>query len=336
LGYQRQNAVYPRGDRAGEGILSIRPTLIGGAIGGACLLAGVLLAAEPPVARGIPGVVMAGTPVELVGEGFEGTEGPLPLADGSLLFTENRAGRIRRIAPDGTSSVFLESTNGSNSLALAPNGDLISVQTADPAVGILYPAAHARRLADGYAGERFARPNDLVVDSAGGIFFTDPGGGMRAGPAPRPAIYYLSPTGVLSRLVSDVRLPNGIQLSPDEKTLYVADTAGEWVMAWDVAGGRLHNRRAFAKLTPAPGVAPGDSAGADGLAVDARGRLYVASAAGVQVFSPDGAAIGIIELPRQPQNLAFAGPDKGWLYVVGRGAVYRIRMLARGFGGRAK
>jgi gluconolactonase len=175
-----------------------------------------------------------------------------------------------------------------------------------------------------------------VVDSTGGIFFTDPGKAAQAGPAPLPAIYYLSPAGALSRLATDVRLPNGIQLSPDEKTLYVADTAGEWVIAWDVADGRVRNRRAFAKLAPAAGSAPGAASGADGLAVDARGRLYVASAAGVQVFSPEGVAIGIIELPRQPQNLAFAGPDKRWLYILGRGAVYRIHVLASGFGGRAK
>lgn len=279
---------------------------------------------------------MAGTAIELVGEGFEGTEGPLALPDGSLLFTENRAGRIRHMAPDGTSSVFLESTNGSNSLALAPNGDLITVQTADPAVGILYPEAHARRLADAFAGERFIRPNDLVVDRAGGIFFTDPGDATRKGASPLPAVYYLSPAGQLSRLVTDMRLPNGIQLSPDEKTLYVADTGGEWVIAWDVAGGRLSNRRNFAKLASAAGSPPSATRGADGLAIDERGRLYVASAAGVQVFGPDSMPLGIIELPRQPQNLAFAGPNKEWLYALGRGAVYRIRMLARGFGGRAK
>ena len=67
------------------------------------------------------------------------------------------------------------------------------------------------------------------------------------------------------------------------------------------------------------------SSGADGLAIDAQGRLYVASSAGVEVFDRDGKALGVIELPNAPQNLAFAGPDRRTLYVVGRGAVWKIR-----------
>ncbi len=81
----------------------------------------------------IRGVIGAGVEPQLVGEGFDGTEGPLPLPDGGLLFTENRAGRVIKLAPDGAKSVFLEQTNGSNSLAFAPNGDLVSVQTKEPA-----------------------------------------------------------------------------------------------------------------------------------------------------------------------------------------------------------
>lgn len=305
---------------------------------GALFLADAPLAAEPWTVSAIPGVVAAGTPVELVGEGFQGTEGPLALPDGSLLFVENRVGRIRRIAPDGATSVFLESTNGSNSLALSAQGDLISVQTAEPAVGILYPRHRARRLADQHEGRRFGRPNDLVVDREGGIFFTDPGGLSREGqPPPRPSVYYISPAGELSRLTGDIARPNGIQLSPDETKLYIADSAGEWVIAYDVAaGGRISNRRAFARLEGSAGIPAGSARGADGLAVDADGRLYVASAAGVQVFDAAGTALGVIALPVQPQNLAFAGPDKRVLYVVGRGSVYRVAMLARGFGGRAK
>jgi gluconolactonase len=110
------------------------------------------------------------------------------------------------------------------------------------------------------------------------------------------------------------------------------------VFAYDVAAdGSISNKRNFAKLE---GFAKNDSgvysSGADGLAVDAKGRLYVASTAGIQVFDASGAALGIIPLPKAPQNLAFAGKDKSYLYVVGRGAAYRIATLTPGFSGRAK
>ncbi|MEO7579780.1 MAG: SMP-30/gluconolactonase/LRE family protein, partial [Massilia sp.] len=130
---------------------------------------------------------------------------------------------------------------------------------------------------------------------------------------------------------------NGIQLSPDEKVLYVANTYGEHVLAYDIgADGKLGARRNFAKLEGYRKTDTGFSSGADDLAVDAAGRLYVASTAGIRVFSAKGEALGIIALPKPPQNLAFAGAGKQTLYVVGRGAAYRIATLSTGFAGRAK
>lgn len=304
------------------------------------LVAGAAVAAAPAAGTpAIEGVVAAGTPVELLHVGSDGTEGPLPFTDGSFLFTENRAGRILRIAADGTVSVFMAVTNGSNSLALNARNELVSVQTAHPAVGVIYPAGRARTLVDGHDGQPFSRPNDLVVTRRGGIYFTDPGVADAAGTG-RTAhgVYYLSPQGALSLLTLDIEFPNGIQLSADERTLYVANTAGEAVLAFDVpTEGVLGARREFAHLAGITRDAAGRVAGgADGLAIDAQGRLYVATGAGVQVFSADGTALGVIPIPRAPQNLAFAGPGKQHLHVVGRGAVYRIRMLTPGFAGRAK
>jgi gluconolactonase len=294
----------------------------------------------------IAGVAAAGTPIQLIREGFAGTEGPVVLPDGSLIFTETQANRITRIAADGSTSTFLDNTNGSNGLGFTANGDLYAVQVLKPRVGIVYPAAHARTLADQYEGKPFSRPNDLVIDRKGGVYFTDSGAPPRpAGtPAPaeqpmvaKPAVYHITPSGALQRIAADIERPNGIQLSPDEKVLYVANTAGEHVLAYDIAAdGSIGARRNFAKLEGWRKTDTGTSSGADGLAVDASGRLYVASSAGVQVFSNKGEALGIIALPKAPQNLAFAGPDKKTLYVVGRGAAYKIALLAEGYGGRAK
>ena len=150
-------------------------------------------------------------------------------------------------------------------------------------------------------------------------------------------MYRITPQGSLQRIAHDITRPNGIQLSPDERVLYVADTAGEHVLAFDIGpSGQVGPRRNFARLAGFRQTENGPSSGADGLAVDAQGRLYVASTAGIQVFSPQGEALGVIALPKAPQNLAFAGPGKRTPYVVGRGAAYRIAALAAGYGGRAK
>jgi gluconolactonase len=300
--------------------------------------------AQEALTPAIPGVVNAGTRIELIKDGFKGTEGPIAAPDGSVLFTENQNARVIRIAPDGSTSVFLDNTNGVNALAYAPNGDLVAVQTLDPKVGVILPAGNARTLAAKVEGGlNLGRPNDLVVDRKGFVYFTDSGVNPNADPKPdltriaKPAVYRISPEFAVERLANDITRPNGIQLSPDEKTLYVANTAGEHVLAYDIAAnGKLGTKREFAKLEGFRQTDNGPTSGADGLAVDAEGRLYVASNAGVQVFTPKGEPLGVIALPKRPQNLAFAGPGKKTLYVVGSGSAWRIPVLTAGYAGRAK
>jgi len=295
----------------------------------------------------IAGVVAAGTPIELIKEGFNGTEGPVALPDGNLVFTETQGNRITRIAPDGSISTFLENSNGSNGLAISPDGEVYAVQVKDPQVGIVYPASSARVLAVRYEGAAFGRPNDIVLDRKGGVYFTDsgvnpPAPGAPPAPQPaekpaKPAVYYISNEGALTRLAADIERPNGIQLSPDEKTLYVANTFGENVLAYDILGeGKVGQRRNFARLEGYRKTETGGTSGADGLAVDAEGRVYVATTVGIEVFTNKGEALGIIALPKAPQNIAFAGPGKKTLYAVGRGAAYKIATLAQGYTGRAK
>lgn len=296
--------------------------------------------AQEAVPTAIPDVVAAGTKIEFIRDGFKGTEGPVQLPDGSVAFTETQDARITRIAADGSVSSYLENSNGSNGLGFAANGELLSVQQVKPRVGVIAPADKVRTLADNYEGVPFGRPNDIVVGKRVGIFFTDSGGAQKPGEPPvgKPAVYQITPKGELKRVANDIERPNGIQLSPDEKVLYVANTPGEHVIAYDIGpDGSLGQRRNFARLT---GYAKGDngnySSGADGLAVDEKGRLYVTSNAGVEVFSARGDALGVIPIPKKPQNIAFAGQDKKTLYVVGRGSAYKIALLTPGFAGRAK
>ena len=118
------------------------------------------------VAPNIPGVVAAGTKVQVIKDGFQGTEGPIALPDGSVIFTETNANRITKIDKDNVVSTFLENTNGSNALSFDTKGRLISVQTTpgQTKVGVVYPKGSEAVLSDNYEGKPFGRPNDLIVD----------------------------------------------------------------------------------------------------------------------------------------------------------------------------
>ena len=310
------------------------------------LLASVALAqapGQPPLppatdtaAPNIPGVVAGGTKVQVIKDGFVGTEGPIPLPDGTIIFTHPGQNRIRKINKDGSTATFLENTNGSNGLAFDSTGRLISAQA--NGIGILYPKGSEKTLLDNCDGKRFGRPNDLVVDKKGGVYFTDPVGfGPDAPKNVTPAVYYRTPGGKCMKVAEGINRPNGVQLSSNEKILYVNDTAGEYVFAFDIQpDGTLKNRRNFARLQGVQKTDTGVNSGADGLAIDSKDRVYVCTMTGVQVFSPKGEPLGTIPLSRPPQNLAFGGSDKKTLYVVGRGAAYKVQMLAQGFKGRVK
>jgi gluconolactonase len=283
----------------------------------------------------IAGVVNQGTPIQLVKDGFEAVEGPMRDNDGGVLFTNNQAGRVMRVAPDGTLSTWFEAPLGANALTRNSRGEVVATLQRILAIGVVQPGAEPRILADKFEGKPFNRPNDLVADSRGNLYFTDSVPlGATGTPAIPSALYQIAADGKLVRISADIPRPNGVALSPDERTLYVANTAGEWVLAYALdAMGVPGAQREFAKLAlppPAAGAAASTNSGADGLAVDRDGRLFVATTVGVQVFSPRGEALGVIPLPRQPQNLAFAGVDRSTLYVVGRGTVYRIATLTRG------
>ncbi len=307
-------------------------------------------APAPPVvaettATAIPGVIAAGTKIEVIKSGFTGTEGPIGMSDGSLLFTETQANRITRIDKDNNITSFLENTNGSNGLAFDSKGRLISVQTTPgkALIGVIYPKGQEATLSDNFDGLPYGRPNDLVVDKKGGVYFSEPGPNATPGqPPPTPAlaaaVYYVPAGGKSMRIAEGIVRPNGIQLSPDEKTLYLNDTAGEYVLAFDIKpDGSVGNRRNFAKY-PTVNKTPAGAfnSGADGLAIDNDGRVYVVSLGGVHVFSPKGELLGTIPLSLQGQNIAFAGADKKTLYIVGRGAAFKVRLLAEGYRGRAK
>ena len=295
----------------------------------------------------IPGVIAANAKWTLAWAGSDNADGLVGTADGGVLFAQEQPKRVSKIDKNDTVSAFVENTHGAGSVALDAKGRLLAVERTctDPGlnapcseptrISIVYPERERKVLADSFNGKDLGRLNDLVVSRTGHVYFTSGGA------------FHLTPAGKVEAVGENLRT-NGVMLSPDEKTLYI--TNGATVVAFDVqADGSVKNQRDFAKLEA--------GGGGDGLAVDATGRLYVTSQqAGVQVFAPDGKYLGVIPTPRSVISVAFSGPDKRTLYIVGSGAldpsgkemttppgvrnnaksIFKISMLAEGFKGRPK
>jgi len=186
-----------------------------------------------------------------------------------------------------------------------------------------------RVLADEYNGKRFNAPNDLVIDRKGGIYFTDPEFGRKIKkPQGTFAVYYIRAPGKVVRVVESLPRPNGIILSPDEKTLYVVPSGSAQVMAYAVeAPGKLGKGRAFFELLQPEGR---KGTGGDGLTVDTKGNLYITSQLGVQVVSPAGKHLRTLAFPEKPANVTFGGKDRATLYVTARTSVYTLALKVRG------
>jgi gluconolactonase len=319
--------------------------------------------AQAPVVVGatpeIPGVVERGSLIQRILEGYDGLDDPLGMADGSLVFAEPGARMLHRMNTETEEvSVLVADSNESHGVNEDSQGRLISVQALDGSqqVGVIYPEGSEDVLADEYDGLRFSRPNDLILASNGGVYFTDPGltagqaaglveryGGTPLGPRLPPAVYYIAPGQAPVRIEDNMIRPNGIQLNRDETTLYISDSNGEHVIGWDIqVNGLVTNRREFGTLqgrSNRDNGLGGVKSYADGMAVDDDDRLYVATGGGVEVLNAQGEHLGIIPvrcLPRDCQNLAFSGPNKQTLYIAGAGSLYKVEMIARGLTTRAK
>lgn len=284
------------------------------------------------VAPNIPGVVAGGTKLQFVKDGFEGGEGPVAMPDGSLLFTETGGKRITRVEPNDRVSTYLNFA--SSGLGFDSKGRLIGTNREEGKDGVVVLSQKGVEavLADKTKDPGLSFVNDLVVDRKGGVYYTDPNNAR---------VSYITPAGAVMRVAEKITRTNGLVLSPDDKVLYVNDSRGEYMLAYDVqADGSLRNRRNFVKYVrtqPEPEGAPYKMrSGADGMTIDSEGRIYNTELAGVTVYSPKGELLGTIPVSRRAANVAFAGPDKKTLYVVGAGTVWKIQMIAQGFNGRAK
>ncbi len=269
----------------------------------------------------IPGIGPKGEIVK-AHTGFTFTEGPAVDAQGNVYFSDVRGNRIHKADTDGKLSTFLEDSKGCNGLMFDNKGRLIACQgAANAVIAIDVPTKKITVLADKFDGKPFDRPNDLVVDKQNGVYFTDPA---------EKSVYYVAPDGKVTRLIDDLLRPNGVILSPDEKTLVVLPSGSPDIMAYPVeAPGKIGKGKVLCKLEQA---ATGMPRGGDGLTVDAKGNFYLTQPAlsAIQVVSPDGKTLGLIKFPEGPANCCFGGKDLKTLFVTARTSLYTVPMEAIG------
>jgi gluconolactonase len=283
-------------------------------------------------------------------ENFTWVEGPVWNREGQyLLFSDIPKNAVYKWKEGEGVSLFLNPSGysgsapfegmepGSNGLTFDATGRLVLAQHGDRRIGRLEPDGRKITLADRYEGKRINSPNDLVFKSNGDLYFTDPPFGLpKAFDDPRKdvpfqGVYRLSTDGTVTLLIADIKAPNGLAFSPDEKTLYVSDVdpkRAAW-LAYDVKDdGTVANGRVFFDATrwrKDPYFGP------DGMKIDKQGNLFGARPGGISVFAPDGTLLGTIDTGQPTSNLAW-GEDGATLYITGGTALYRIRLSTKGMG----
>jgi len=271
--------------------------------------------------------------------GCRWAEGPVWFNDANqLLWSDIPNQRILRWTPEGGVSVYRQPSNFTNGHTRDRQGRLISCEHGTRRVTRTEVDGSITVLADRFEGRRLNSPNDVVVKSDGTIWFTDPTYGImsdyegyRADPEqPTRNVYRLDPeTGELSAVVTDFIQPNGLAFSPDEKTLYVADSSASHddrlprhIRAFDLANGaRLANGRVFCVI---------DKGIPDGIRTDANGNLWSSAGDGVHCFDPEGKLIGKILVPQTVANLTFGGPRRNRLFIAATRSLYSLYVAVTG------
>ena len=301
-------------------------------------------------------LVPKGAALEKVGGDFIFTEGPVWVRKGrgSLLFSDIPANVIREWSPGGKMSVFLEHSGftgadatdvggeydsghgkfyllGSNGITVDSQGRVVFCAHGDRAIVRIEKDGKRTVLADRYEGKRLNSPNDLAFKSDGALYFSDPSAGLRQRDAdpkkelPFQGVFMLK-DGMLQLLTRDMTLPNGLAFSPDEKYLYVDDTAKKNVMRYEVQpDDTISYGRLFADMSV--DKAPGNP---DGMKVDKKGNVYCTGPGGVWILSPEGKHLGTIVTPEVASNLAFGESNGESLFITARSSVYRIRLKVPG------
>jgi sugar lactone lactonase YvrE/enterochelin esterase-like enzyme len=252
---------------------------------------------------------------QLLGEGYQFTEGPATSGKGEVFFTDVKANRIHKIGLDGKPSVFVENSGGANGLMFGPDGRLYAAQSGRKRVVAYDAGGKEAVIADGIDA------NDLAVSQKRFVWVTEPSA---------KRLWVITPKGDKRVVDTGITFPNGLVLTPDQAFLYVADTRGRYVYSFQVlADGGLANKQPYCYLH-----VPDDKtdSGADGLAMDVTGRLYVTTHLGVQFCDQAGRVNGIIPKPQSKwlSNVEFGGAGMDELFVTSADRVYRRKTKTKG------
>jgi gluconolactonase len=266
----------------------------------------------------------------------EFTEGPVPTSTGTILFSDI-GNRIMRFGPTSeTTTEFRKPSGKANGLKFNPQGELVACEGAGPGgnrrLSITDAKGSVRTLADKYDGKRFNSPNDLAIAANGNIYFTDP---RYVGDEPREldfeGVFLVEPSGAVKLATRDVEKPNGIIVTPDGKTVYVADNSSDpkgahTLLAFDVQkDGTLANKRVLFDFGP-------NKRGIDGMTLDAAGNIYATACegneGGVYVFGPKGEHLAWLHTPNTPTNCTFGiGKFANRLFITAAGAPAKPGMI---------
>ena len=269
-------------------------------------------------------------------------EGPTVDAEGNVYFSETRGQRIMKLSLNGQLSTFRENSNSANGLIFDSEWRLLACEAGREKPRVTrtdLKTGKVEVLADSYGGKPLNGPNDLTIDGKGRIYFTDQGRRNDS------AVYRIDPDGRLARILAppDIQTPNGIVISPDDRTMYLVESNGaeggaRVIRAYDLQpDGTPVNMRVFHNFYP--------GRSADGMSIDTEGNIYAAAGLhrtrgtsetldtkpGIHVFSPQGKLLEYFEIPEDTvTNCAFGGPDMRTLYVTAGKTLFKVRTKVPG------
>jgi gluconolactonase len=287
-------------------------------------------------------LIAPGTPVERVATGFKFTEGPMWHA-GRLWFSDLSDNKMYAVSADGNVKLLIDQSGGlktvppgsylgSNAMAPDKNGSVLMIQQGGRKIVRVSKDLEITPFLDSYQHKKLNSPNDLVFAPDGALWFTDPPFGLaRQDQDPGKELKFNAvfryAKGILTPVITDLTLPNGIGFSPDGKTLYVSNYGPKmYVNAYDVgSGGAVSNRRVFIEYADHSG-GPG---GPDGLKVDSAGNVWTTGPGGVRIITPQGHVLGLIRFGEAAANVAF-GEGGRTAYFTASKSIYRVALTTPG------
>lgn len=262
-------------------------------------------------------------PIRLIQDGFTFTEGPAVGPDGNVYFSDIPNQRIHKYDVEtGKISIHREDSGRANGLMFAPGGALYACEGGSRKLTRQDHSGEITVRADSFNGKKLNSPNDLTFDGKGGVYFTDPRYGNRDDMEQDvEGVYYLPRRGELTRVIDDLVRPNGLVLSLDNKSLYVADNGAKTIWKYDVQeNGSLANGAKWVDM----------DGGGDGMTIDERGNIYCAGGGAVHVWNPAGQLLFKIQPPEGPANCIFGGKDGKTLFMTARKGFYSVKMNVAG------